>query len=210
MAEMMAGHMAGKSPVVIEDAILSNARRPEFVPGKVLELLWFGHISNVRYLERMMDALLLYGAEQRCRLHLVSIPGRGLEQAVQRINANCAPRLEARFTAWSLESMRSAMRRADLVLIPGDPADQLKSGVSSNRLAEALQAGRMPIASPLSSYRPFSDSACLGDDLVAGIRWAMANRGEVLVRIRRGQKHIAERLTKEVIGKQWCLLFDMQ
>jgi hypothetical protein len=68
----------------------------------------------------------------------------------------------------------------------------------------------MPIASPLSSYRPFSDSACLGDDLVAGIRWAMANRGEVLVRIRRGQKHIAERLTKEVIGKQWCLLFDMQ
>lgn len=208
MAEMMAGHMTGKSPVVIEDAILSNVRRPEFVPGKVLELLWFGHISNVCYLERMMDALLLYSAEQRCRLHLVSIPGKGLEQAVQRINANFAPRFEARFTAWSLESMRMALRRADLVLIPGDPTDPLKSGVSSNRLAEALQAGRMPVASPLSSYQPFAEAACLGDDLVAGIRWTMANRGEVLVRIRRGQALVAERLAQESISQQWIQVLE--
>ena len=208
MAELMAGHMQGQSPLVIEDAILSAARRPEFAPGKVLELLWFGHINNVRYLERMMDALIQYSATQRCRLTLVTEAGQGLEQAVQRINANCAPRFEARFTAWSLEATRMALRRADLVLIPGDPADPLKSGVSSNRLAEALQAGRMPIASPLSSYWPFADAACLGDDLVAGMRWAMANRGEVLVRIKKGQALIAEKLTQEAIGSHWRLLFD--
>ena len=208
MAELMAGHMQGQSPLVIEDAILSAARRPEFAPGKVLELLWFGHINNVRYLERMMDALIQYSATQRCRLTLVTEAGQGLEQAVQRINANCAPRFEARFTAWSLEATRMALRRADLVLIPGDPADPLKSGVSSNRLAEALQAGRMPIASPLSSYRPFADAACLGDDPVAGIRWTMANRGEVLVRIKKGQALIAEKLTQEAIGSHWRLLFD--
>ena len=208
MAELMAGHMQGQSPLVIEDAILTAARRPEFAPGKVLELLWFGHINNVRYLERMMDALIQYSATQRCRLTLVTEAGQGLEQAVQRINANCAPRFEARFTAWSLEATRMALRRADLVLIPGDPADPLKSGVSSNRLAEVLQAGRMPIASPLSSYRPFADAACLGDDLVAGIRWTMANRGEVLVRIKKGQALIAEKLTQEAIGSHWRLLFD--
>jgi hypothetical protein len=208
MAELMAGHMQGQSPLVIEDAILSAARRPEFAPGKVLELLWFGHINNVRYLERMMDALIQYSATQRCRLTLVTEAGQGLEQAVQRINANCAPRFEARFTAWSLEATRMALRRADLVLIPGDPADPLKSGVSSNRLAEVLQAGRMPIASPLSSYRPFADATCLGDDLVAGMRWAMANRGEVLVRIKKGQALIAEKLTQEAIGSHWQLLFD--
>ncbi len=208
MAEMMAGHMAGKSPLVIEDAILSAARRPEFAPDKVLELLWFGHINNVRYLERMMDALIQYSATQRCRLTLVTEAGQGLEQAVQRINANCAPRFEARFTPWSLESTRMALRRADLVLIPGDPADPLKSGVSSNRLAEALQAGRMAVASPLSSYRPFADAACLGDDLVAGIRWAMANRGEVMQRIRRGQLLVAERLSQESISRQWMRLLE--
>lgn len=208
MAELMTQHANGKTPQVIEDAILAAPRRPEFAPGKILELLWFGHASNVRYLERMMDALFEYSAGQRCRLTIVSEPGRGLEHAVQRINAGCAPRLEVRFMPWSLESTRMALRRCDLVLIPGDPADPLKSGVSSNRLAEALQAGRMPVASPLSSYLPFAEGACLGDDLVAGIRWAMMNRGEVLARIRRGQTLVAGRLAVNALSAQWCRLFE--
>jgi hypothetical protein len=208
MAELMSGHMGGQSPQVIEDAILSVPRRPEFAPGKTLELLWFGHINNVRYLERMMDALFAYGAEQRCRLTIVTEAGQGLEQAVQRINAACAPRLEVRFTPWSLDATRMALRRCDLVLIPGDPADPMKSGVSSNRLADAMQAGRLPVASPLSSYLPFGEAAWLGDDLVSGIRWAMANRGDVLVRLKRGQALVAERLAVDAISAQWRRLFE--
>ncbi len=207
MAELLAPH-ARQPPQVIEDAILAAPRRPEFAPGKVLELLWFGHVNNLRYLERMMEALVAYGASQRCRLTLVTEPGQGVEQAVRRITENCAPRLEARFTPWSLDATRIALRQTDLVLIPGDPADPLKSGVSSNRLAEALQAGRLPVASPLASYLPFGEGAWLGDDLVAGIAWAMANRGEVLARIRRGQVQVAERLAADAIGRQWCRLFE--
>jgi hypothetical protein len=100
------------------------------------------------------------------------------------------------------------MRQCDLVLIPGDPADPLKSGVSSNRVAEALRAGRLPVASPLPSYLPLGECAWLGDDLVAGIAWAMANRGEVLARIRRGQALVAEKLNPETIGRQWRTLFE--
>jgi hypothetical protein len=208
MAELMRGHMGGQSPQVIEDAILSASRRPEFAPGKTLELLWFGHINNVRYLERMMDALFAYSAGQRCRLTIVTEAGQGLEQAVQRINAACAPQLEVRFTPWSLEATRVALRRCDLVLIPGDPADPMKSGVSSNRLADALQSGRLPVASPLSSYLPFGEAAWLGEDLIAGIRWAMTHRGEVLGRIKRGQALVAERLAVEAISAQWRQLFE--
>jgi len=207
MAELMTPH-SPRPPQVIEDAILAPPRKPEFSPGKVLELLWFGHVNNVRYLERMIDALVAYAATQRCRLTLVSEPGRGLEQAVQHISANCAPRLTARFTPWSLEATRMALRQCDLVLIPGDPQDLLKSGVSSNRLAEAIQAGRLPVASPLASYQPFADCAWLGEDLVAGIRWAVANRGETLVRLRRGQQRVAERLDAAAIGGQWYRLFQ--
>lgn len=206
MAELMSQHTA-QVPQVIEDAILAAPRRPEFAPGKVLELLWFGHINNARYLERMMDALIAYSAKQRCRLTIVTEPGQGIEQAVRRITESYAPRLEARFAPWSLDATRIALRQCDLVLIPGDPADPLKSGVSSNRLAEVLQSGRLPVASPLASYLPFGESAWLGDDLVAGITWAMANRGDALVRIRRGQAQVMERLAQEAIGNQWCRLF---
>lgn len=207
MAELMAQHTA-LTPQIIEDAILVAPRRPEFAPGKVLELLWFGHVNNVRYLERMMDALVAYSATQRCRLTIVTEAGQGLEQAVRNITASCAPRLEARFTPWSIDATRIALRQCDLVLIPGDPTDPLKSGVSSNRLAEALQAGRLPVASPLASYLPFGQSAWLGEDLVEGICWAMAHRGEVQVRIRSGQQLVAERLAQEAIGRQWCRLFE--
>ncbi len=207
MADLLVSHTT-QVPQVIEDAILAAPRRPEFAPGKVLELLWFGHVNNLRYLERMMEALVGYSATQRCRLTIVTAPGQGIEQAVRNITARCAPRLEARFTPWSLEATRIALRQCDLVLIPGDPADPLKSGVSSNRLAEALQAGRLPVASPLTSYRPFGEAAWLGDDLVAGMSWAMAHRGEVLARIKRGQALVAERLAQAAIGRQWCRLLD--
>lgn len=206
MAEMMAPH-ARQAPQVIEDAILAPARRPEFAPGKVLELLWFGHVNNLRYLERVLESLAAYGGRRRCRLTIVTAPGQGVEQAVQRIQVHCAPQLSARFMPWSLESTRMALRQCDLVLIPGDPADPLKSGVSSNRLAEALQAGRFAVASPLASYQPFADAAWLGDDLIIGIEWALQHRGEVLVRLQRGQLQVAQRLAAEVIGRQWCDLF---
>ena len=207
MAELMTPH-ALQAPQVIEDAILAPAQRPEFAPDKRLELLWFGHPSNLRYLDRTLDALVHYGEKQSCRLKVVTAPEHGIEQAVQALNARCAPRFEVRFIPWSIEATRVALRQCDLVLIPGDPADPLKSGVSSNRLGEALQAGRLPVASPLASYLPFGDAAWLGDDLVAGIAWAMANRGEVLVRIRRGQDLVGETLTAAKIGQQWCALLE--
>ena len=207
MAELMAQHTA-LSPLVIEDAILAAPQHAEFAPGKTLELLWFGHINNLRYLDRMMNALVAYSASQQCRLNIVTEPGLGVEQAARNITASCAPRFEVQFTAWSLETTRAALRQCDLVLIPGDPIDPQKSGVSSNRLGEALQAGRLPVASPLASYLPFSESAWLGNDLVEGIAWAMANRGEVLARIQRGQARVSETLTAAKIGQQWRALLE--
>lgn len=206
MAEMMAPH-APHPPLVIEDAILGEARAPQFAPQAVLKLLWFGHQSNLRYLEPVIDALIAYSGQQRCRLEMVTTPGFGVEQAAQHINAHHGSRLEVRFTPWSPEATRIALRQCDLVLIPGDPHDPLKAGVSSNRLAEALQAGRLPVASPMASYLPFSDAAWLGDDLIAGIGWAAAHPDEVLARIRCGQSRVADTLSADVVGRQWCSLF---
>ena len=206
MAEMMAPHVP-RPPQVIEDAILDAPCPPRFAPDATLKLLWFGHQSNLRYLEPVIDALTAYSARQRCRLVVVTAPGFGVEQAARQINARHAPRFEVRFKPWSAEATRVALAHCDLVLIPGDPHDPLKAGVSSNRLAEALQAGRLPVASPMASYRSFSDAAWLGDDLIAGIGWAVAHPDEVLARIRCGQSRVADTLSADVVGRQWCSLF---
>ena len=206
MAELIAPYTFHR-PLVIEDAIIGSQRKPEFVPGKRLRLLWFGHPSNLHYVPGCLDSLASFAMQRQCRLSVVTEEGVGAEELVREIEARFAPAFEARFIRWSLDSMRIALRNCDLVLLPSDTSSLFKSGASANRIAEALNAGRFPIASPLPSYLPFSDSAWLGLDLVEGIKWALANRGEVLAKIRRGQARVTDKFAAEKIGRQWGEFF---
>jgi glycosyltransferase involved in cell wall biosynthesis len=207
MAEMMAPH-SSRPPLVIDDAILGPARNIEFAPGGRLRLLWFGHGTNLRYLDTCVDALVRFAAQRPCRLTIVSEGSFGAGEVTRAMDARFAPALEARFVEWSLDAMAAALRRCDIVLIPSDPADPFKAGVSANRIAEVLRAGRFPVASPLPAYLPYSEGGWLGGDLTEGIRWALANPAEVRARIRRGQAAVGERLAPEKIGRQWRELLE--
>jgi glycosyltransferase involved in cell wall biosynthesis len=210
-SERMAGMIAPRAPrgaVLIEDAILGETGNPGFAPAERLELLWFGHPSNLDYLEARFEDLARFSRARRCRLTIVTEGGRAAEQWTREIPARFDYAFETQFIPWSLETMPVAFRSCDLVLIPSDPADPFKAGASANRIAEALNAGRFPVASPLRSYEQFADAAWLGEELVQGIEWALANPGEVLARIRRGQAMVLERFAAEAIGRRWRNLFE--
>ena len=207
MAELIAPELK-QAPRIIDDAILSPARNPEFAPAGRLRLAWFGHGTNLRYLNAWLEALLRFAQQKPCRLTVVTSGDEGAEQVTRDLDARCAPALEVRFAEWSLEAMAAALRRCDIAFIPGDPADPFKAGVSSNRLAEALRAGRFPVASSLPSYRDFADAAWLGEDLIEGLAWALSNPAEVRARIRRGQARVAETLAPERLGGEWLALLD--
>jgi len=207
MAELMAPHVRQR-PSVIEDAVLGAMADAAFAPAARFELLWFGHPTNLPYLDAALDALAQFAARRPCRLTVVTQDGAEVKHWIAAINGHFTPALETRFVSWSLQSTRAALHECDLVLIPSDPSDPLKAGASANRLAEALNAGRFPVASPLRSYLPFADAAWLGQDFVEGIRWALANPGDVLARIRRGQALVAERLAGDRIGGQWVDLLN--
>jgi len=207
MAELIAPHVA-RRPVIIEDAIVGSMRNPEFAPVGRLRLLWFGHVTNLRYLDACLNALLQFALRTPCRLTVVTEGRPSVLTATETINARCAPALEARFVEWSLDAMAAALRRCDIVLIPGDPSDAFKGGASANRIAEALAAGRFAVANTLPSYLPFSDSAWLGSDLTEGLRWALENPREVRSRIRRGQALVQEKLNPQRLGRQWRELFE--
>ncbi|OGA23487.1 MAG: hypothetical protein A3I02_13245 [Betaproteobacteria bacterium RIFCSPLOWO2_02_FULL_67_26] len=209
-SERMAGMIAPHTPrrvAVIDDAILAEMGSPQFAPGERLELLWFGHPTNLDFLEARFKDLARFARERRCRLTIVTEGGREAAQWTHEIPARVGYAFETQFIPWSLAAMSDALRACDLVLIPGDPADPFKAGASANRIAEALNAGRFPVASPLQSYLQFADAAWLGQDLVAGIRWALANGDEVLARARRGQALIREKFAAERIGREWHDLF---
>jgi hypothetical protein len=207
MGELISPHTP-RRPLVIEDAILGTMADPAFAPAERVELLWFGHPTNLPYLDAGIEALAHFASQRRCRLTVVTEDGSNIKRWIEAIRTHFAPALDARLITWSLESLRSALQECDLVLIPSDPADPLKAGASANRIAEALNAGRFPVASPLPSYLPFADAAWLGQNLVQGVDWALANRAEVLSRIRRGQALVAEKFAADRIGRQWGDLLD--
>jgi glycosyltransferase involved in cell wall biosynthesis len=207
MGELMAPHVA-RRPLLIEDAILGTISEPAFTPGARVELLWFGHPVNFPYLRSRLGDLARLAARKPCRLTVLTQEESGIRQWTENIPRTLASGLEARFIPWSLEAMPIALGECDLVILPSDPADPLKAGASANRLAEALNAGRFPVASPLPSYLPFSEVAWVGQDLVEGIEWALANPGEVLARIRRGQVMVAERFSAATVGGRWRELFQ--
>lgn len=207
MGELVAPH-APRRPLVIEDAILGSLAEPAFAPGASVELLWFGHPTNLTFLDAGIKALARFASQRRCRLTLVTEDSLDIARWIQAINAQFAPAFDARLIPWSLETQRRALHECDLVLIPSDPADALKAGASANRIAEVLNAGRFAVASPLPSYLAFADAAWLGQDLVQGIEWALAARDEVLSRIRRGQTLVNEKFAAGRIARQWVELFD--
>ena len=207
MGELMAQHLP-LQPVVIDDAILGPSRNVEFAPAGRLRLLWFGHVTNLRYLDHCMNALVGFAAERPCRLTIVTEDAFGAREVTKAIDTRFSPFLRARFVEWSSKAMTEALRECDLALIPSDPADPSKAGVSANRVAEVLRAGRFPVASPLPAYLPFAEAAWLGHDLIEGVRWALGNHGEVRARVRRGQSLVTEKLSPARIGRQWRELLE--
>ena len=205
MQELMAPHL-GRAPLVIEDAILESEQKPQFAPGKVLKLLWFGHPTNFKYLADLLPSLKTFSQQQKCQLTIVSSPE--LKDKVPPVDKKLSAQFSTRFIAWSFQSQRDALADCDLVLIPGDPADPRKSGASSNRIAETLQAGRFPVAAALGSYLPYEQAAWLGRDLIAGIDFALSQPKEVLSRIQRGQVLVKTTVKPSIVGKQWLALFE--
>ena len=210
-SERMAEMVAPRTPhrvTVIEDAVLGEMQNPEFAPRERLELLWFGHPSNLDYLEACFEGIARFSRSRRCRLTIVTVGGEAAAEWTRGIPAHFENAFDTQFIPWSLEVMPVAFRNCDLVLIPSDPADPFKAGASANRLAETLNAGRFAVASPLRSYQQFADAAWLGPDLMQGIEWALAHRSEVVERIRRGQALVAERFAATAVGQRWRELFE--
>ena len=190
-----------------EPAFTARRRpRPRWWPFRVrrLELVWFGHQSNLETVYRCAATLLPLAKRVPLSITLVSAPGFGGEQFCETFNQAHVGDCELRFVAWSMATTAAALATADLVILPSDVTSRAKSVKSANRLIDALRAGRFPIAHPLPAYREFADHAWVGEDLAAGIEWALHHPAEVVARTRAAQDYIEAHYAPGVIGARWA------
>ncbi len=199
----------GRAAIVIGDPCEMMRAPPRFVPGEPIRVLWFGHSKNLKYVGLVLHKLIALASEIPIIFHIVTIPQAGLIEALAQITRQHQPAFLAMLTPWqSPETTWRALQECDLVIIPGNPNDPIKMGVGNNRLTESLWTGRFVVASPMESYLEFSDTAWIGDDLTAGIRWALAHPQEVTTRIAAAQERIAAKYSREVIAQQWLAAFQ--
>jgi hypothetical protein len=72
---------------------------------------------------------------------------------------------------------------------------------------EILRAGRFAVAHAIPSYLEFSPHAWIGEDIIGGIKWAIAHPIEVRARIRAGQDYVENNFSPQALGRQWQSTF---
>lgn len=173
-------------------------------PRSPLRLLWFGgQYRSFRDLEQQFPALAALASSQRIELEAVTAIDERIAAALARLGESGGARLAVRLTEWSLDSLAQALDRCDLVLLPADPADEMRLAASANRLVRALWAGRAVVAHPLPAYEEFRDAAFLSRDLANAIGQALAGPGDVVRRIEVGQEIVATRCCADAIAARW-------
>jgi hypothetical protein len=166
-------------------------------------LLWFGYPSNLPPLISLLPALEQVARSHPLLLTCVTNPVIELESLLTPARTRDTSPLRVQFVPWSPTVMGAMMVASDLVLIPSDYRNPVKQAKSPNRLVAGLQGGRFVIAHPLPAYAPYADFAWIGEDLAAGVRWAIRNPRKVLDRIARGQAYIDERHSPEAVARFW-------
>lgn len=191
---------------VIEDPYEAAGLAPWRAPGGgPIGICWFGNTAaaTLPSLTRALEAILARHPGTAFSIELVTT-GRWemIKPLVQRL-AQTRPGLEFSLTEWSIEATWRALERCDFVLLPHECNDPWVRGKSHNRLAAAIAAGRIALASPIPSYLELKDYAWVDDDLAGGIDWALSNPDAARERIARGQAHVERHHSTAVIAEKW-------
>lgn len=194
----------GRRATIVSDLFEGPAGEPRFSPAPDrLRLVWFGHPTNFDTLAAIVPGLQRLSHELPLSLEVISDPASGrIEEAIRSLDGGERSRFATRFTRWSPEATWQGLAACDIVVLPSH-AGSRKLVKSPNRLVESLRAGRFVVAYPLPSYRLFAPHAWLGEDLCAGIRWAVSHQTEAEARIRTGQSLVAERFSPAAVARQW-------
>ena len=154
LALQLQPHFCG-SVFVVPDALevpITPPVRHKHAPPRAL---WFGHGTNLIYLAQ---ALAPIGRQlQGAPLELRVLSNRPALEQFKRALTAIPEGIALKAGDWSLAAMQAHAAECDFCLLPSDPHDARKMGVSSNRLLTALAMGLPVAASPLASYKEFSE-----------------------------------------------------
>lgn len=196
MQTLLKSFWSGPSRVIV-DAIEVDAVLPKLSAQSPRTALWFGHATNVPYLRAFIEQKF----EPKQQVRIIALTNESGANFLIRPSIRLHPNVRLEIGPWSLHGMLQAAKVSDFCIIPGDPLDPKKAGVSANRLVTALALGLPTAADALPAYREFSGyytdlrSTELGSLVIEPTRY----REQVL----HAQSELVPLFSKSVLGKAW-------
>jgi len=133
--------------------------------------------------------------------NLFTLKDVNLEYPLEVVSARRAYRpcqeIGAKFTEWSMDNMKDAFDRNNIVIIPS--VNERRLVKSSNRVIESIRSGLSVAAAPIPSYQQFDIT--LDWDMNRGIKNIKKTTPEL-------QKYVRDNFDISVVGEQWRTLFD--
>ena len=179
-----------------------------------LRLAWFGSSLNIPYLARELPKIL----DKKSVPFNFELSILSSKFAIQKLEA-FVKKIEFDKTAYKINfiewddlkqpsQLKNLLIKSELALIPSDPKDPRKAGVSHNRLVDASRCGCIPIASPMESYKELHKIALIGDNFPLMICYAYKNKIRLQQKYEALRGSMLSRFSPIENNKKWLRLFQ--
>jgi hypothetical protein len=169
--------------------------------SKQLEVLWFGHSSNIGYLVEFLTT----GLTENDKFGLVIVSNGQTQAYLEEIKINTLTNLDIKFVHWSLDNLIKSASYCEACIIPSNTNDSRKMGASSNRLITSFALGLPTAADALPSYQPYQDY--FFNLRNSSFDQFLTNLHNYSDKVRQAQEVIIHSYSSERIGAKWMGLF---
>lgn len=196
---------------IIEDPCqLSRKDFNNLNPGETIRILWFGNSPNLEYLFKELGGLFNQSNKSNKFQLTILTSKHGVEYIQQKFISRSLPKhWSLRLVIWNINNqpgqLESELSRANITLLPSDPLDPRKNGVSHNRLLDSIQSGCIAIASPVDSYLELSKVSLIGENLPKLLNFAVDNYPRLCSKYTQLRDAALQRFNPELNIKKWEL-----
>ena len=132
----------------------------------------------------------------------------GLTIVQEKYTSNLIPsNWSLRLAIWDTKNqpnqLKAELSRAQITLLPSDPLDPQKNGVSHNRLIDSIQSGCIAIASPVDSYLELSNVSLIGENFPKLLNFATENYQLLCDKYTKHRDTALERFNPGLNIKKW-------
>ena len=178
-----------------------ESKPPQFNPGDILNILFYGTYDNFDAVPWIELINQLKKNDIRFKINALVNCASG-----RKINS---PNIEVH--EWSFEKHTSFLDECDIVLLPFKNNEKNISTKSPNRVVEAINRGKYVVTNyGVNSYEELQDFIFLDDydKIVEGIIWTLSNKKLVIQKISEGQKFIHQKYNLASVSDSWRHVYE--